>query len=272
MKTESGPLCLRKSSILALISLSAWSQPMRTYLPSTSFIGYFSRNSPWPCSRSAAPLAQCAPRLMGESNTGSCRTHTPFSTTASTAQPTEQWPQTVRLTSTLRALSSLGASAASALRTSVSWVAANPAPTPRPERRRNARRSMVGIARDTPRARPDTSEEDDAALLASVDLRVNSMMAPRAAAQPGLKLGWFRSSAGRAASLDTRPTHRGRAWAWWLLPPWWAPPAAPWLRGQRRQQRRHREADLAAAWWRFRRPVGAALPRLNPSNRHRTTS
>ena len=40
--------------------------------------------------RTAAPLAQCAPRLIGESNTGSWRTQTPFSTTASTAQPTEQ--------------------------------------------------------------------------------------------------------------------------------------------------------------------------------------
>ena len=38
---------------------------MRWYLPSTSFIGYFRRYSPWPCSRTAAPLAQCAPRLIG---------------------------------------------------------------------------------------------------------------------------------------------------------------------------------------------------------------
>jgi hypothetical protein len=72
------------------------SQLMRWYLPFTSFIGYLRRYSPWPCSRTEAPLAQCAPRLMGESNTGSCRTQTPFSTTASTAQPTEQWPHTVR--------------------------------------------------------------------------------------------------------------------------------------------------------------------------------
>ena len=39
-KTESGPLALRSSSSLALISLSAWSQLMRWYLPLTSFIGY----------------------------------------------------------------------------------------------------------------------------------------------------------------------------------------------------------------------------------------
>ena len=54
-----------------------------------------------PCSRTLAPLAQCAPRLIGESNTGSWRTHTPSVTTASIAQPTEQWVQTVRFTSVL---------------------------------------------------------------------------------------------------------------------------------------------------------------------------
>ena len=55
-------------------------------------------------------FAQCAPRLSGESNTGSCRVHTPFSTVASTAQPTEQCVQTVRLTS-VAAAASLAASA-----------------------------------------------------------------------------------------------------------------------------------------------------------------
>jgi hypothetical protein len=53
-----------------------------------------------PCSRIEAPFAQCEPRLIGESNTGSWRTQTPFSTTASIAQPTEQCVQTVRFTST----------------------------------------------------------------------------------------------------------------------------------------------------------------------------
>ena len=38
---------------------------------------------------------------MGESNTGSWRTQTPFSTMASVAQPTEQWVQTVRRTGAL---------------------------------------------------------------------------------------------------------------------------------------------------------------------------
>src|SRR5262245_22888670 len=133
-KMESTPLCLRSSSILALTSLSASSQLMRLYLPSTSFIGYFNRYSPWPFSRTAAPLAQCAPRLIGLSNTGSWRTQTPFSTTASIAQPTEQWPHTVRLTSTLAFGSPLPcflSSAALALRTSSSCDAAMPAPRPR---------------------------------------------------------------------------------------------------------------------------------------------
>ena len=99
-------------------------------------------------------MAQCAPRLIGESNTGSWRTQTPFSTTASTAQPTEQWVQTVRLTSILP-LPTAGAAdaAACAFFTSVSCEAASPTPTPRPERRRNARRSMVGRACDKPRRR-----------------------------------------------------------------------------------------------------------------------
>ena len=59
-----------------------------------------------PCSRIEAPLAQCAPRLIGESNTGSCLVQTPFSTTASIAQPTEQCVQTVRLISMAPAASS----------------------------------------------------------------------------------------------------------------------------------------------------------------------
>src|SRR5690349_10198705 len=164
--TASGPLAFLMSSSFAEISFNASSQLMRWYLPLTSFIGYLSRYSPWPCSRSAAPLAQCAPRLIGESNTGSCRTQTPFSTTASTAQPTEQWPHTVRLTSTLRlpsAAAAAGLSAAWAFCTRLSWEAAMPAPTPRPERRREARRSSVPMARrlkaSMPRVRLETRPE-----------------------------------------------------------------------------------------------------------------
>src|SRR5687768_12884222 len=86
------------------ISSSAWSHDTRFHFPPSSFIGVFRRweSCVMPCSRIEAPLAQCAPRLNGESNTGSWRTHTPFSTTASIAQPTEQCVQTVRRVSTLR--------------------------------------------------------------------------------------------------------------------------------------------------------------------------
>jgi hypothetical protein len=90
---------------------------------------------------------------MGESNTGSWRTQTPFSTIASVAQPTEQWVQTVRLTSILPVPSMDLPSAALAFFTNASWPAARPTPTPRPERRRNARRSMVGRADARPRCR-----------------------------------------------------------------------------------------------------------------------
>src|SRR5215471_18497135 len=97
--TASGPDSLRIASSLSPTSLIAWSQLIFWYLPLTSFIGDFSRYSPWPCSRTEAPVAQWAPRFNGESNTGFCRVHTPFSTVASTAHPTEQCVHTVRLTS-----------------------------------------------------------------------------------------------------------------------------------------------------------------------------
>ena len=174
----SGPLSSRSFSILALISSSAWSHEIRWYLPSTSFIGYLSRNSPCAFSRSAPPLAQCPPRLIGESNTGSWRTQTPFSTTASTAQPTEQWVHTVRRTSSLPPSAAAAVETASALRTRVSWVAAMPAPRPRPDRRRNLRRSIVGTARVKPRARLSTSVRDDDVAPSPADLRVNSMLPP----------------------------------------------------------------------------------------------
>jgi hypothetical protein len=121
----------------------AWSQERRWYLPFTSFIGYFSRCecSVMPCSRTDAPFAQCAPRLSGESNTGSWPTHTPFCTTASMAQPTEQCVHTERLTSILPA----DGSAASALPIMLNgnWLANAPAPAATPERFRKVRRSIV---------------------------------------------------------------------------------------------------------------------------------
>ncbi len=94
-----------------------------------------------PCSRTDAPLAQCAPRLSGESNTGSCRTHTPFCTTASMAQPTEQCVHTERLTSMLPLVSA--AASALPIMLNDNCEANAPAPAATPERFRNVRRSIV---------------------------------------------------------------------------------------------------------------------------------
>src|SRR5258708_27434041 len=90
--TASGPLSLRIARSLSPISLIACSQVMRRYLPATSFIGYLRRCecSVMPCSRTLAPLAQCAAGLIGESNTGPLRTHTPSGDTPSLAQAAEQ--------------------------------------------------------------------------------------------------------------------------------------------------------------------------------------
>src|SRR5882762_10816734 len=115
--------------------------------PLTSFIGYFRRRSPCTSSRTEAPLAQCDPRLSGLSHAGSWPTQTPFWTSAITVQPTEQCVQ-------MFFLISVGAPTISgpacALRTDPSGIRPNaaPAPTVRPYRRRNVRRSR------TPEARP----------------------------------------------------------------------------------------------------------------------
>src|SRR5436190_3445110 len=137
--TASGPDSLLIARSLSPISLIAWSHEMRRYLPSTSFIGYLRRCecSVMPCSRMLAPLAQCAPRLMGDSKTGSWRTHTPSVTTASIEQPTEQCVQTVRLISVLP----VTAAFASPMTLSGSWAANAAAPTATPEPLRNVRRS-----------------------------------------------------------------------------------------------------------------------------------
>src|SRR6186997_637329 len=76
---------------LSPISLTATSQDTRCHFPPVSFIGYLRRRSPETSSRTDAPLAQCEPRLIGESQLGSWPTHTPFETSAMTVQPTEQW-------------------------------------------------------------------------------------------------------------------------------------------------------------------------------------
>src|SRR6201997_2790839 len=131
------------SRILSLISLMACSQEVLVHCPFTSFIGYFSRRSPETSSRTAAPLAQCEPRLIGESQLGSWPIQTPFDTSAVTVQPTEQCVHTL-LRMTASAVSG-PAAAASALRTVVSGIVPRTArpPAPIPERRKKARRSRA---------------------------------------------------------------------------------------------------------------------------------
>src|SRR5258707_7905781 len=72
-KVASGPLSFLIVLSLSVTSVSAWSQEIFFHLPPSSFIGLFRRCESWvmPCSRIEAPFAQCAPRLIGESNTGS---------------------------------------------------------------------------------------------------------------------------------------------------------------------------------------------------------
>src|SRR5688572_10744709 len=143
-KVASGPLSFLMASSFWLTSFNAVSQEIFCHLPPASFIGVFRRceSCVMPCSRMEAPFAQCAPRLIGESNTGSWRIHTPFCTTASIEQPTEQCVQIVRLTSSLPPAASCAASALSTMLKG-SWLATAPAPSATPERCRKVRRSMV---------------------------------------------------------------------------------------------------------------------------------
>src|SRR5579872_4752375 len=169
-KTASGPLSLRIEESLSLISLNAWSQLMRWYLPSTSFFGVLRRCecSVMPCSRIDAPLAQCAPMLRGESNTGSWRTQTPSTTTASMAHPTEQCVQTVRLVTDLPVFASAFASPTK-LSGSCEANAVAPAVSPAPFR--NERRSTVRM----PSA--DAARESGlSAWTSPSDLRVSNMI------------------------------------------------------------------------------------------------
>src|SRR5882724_5026247 len=145
----------------------ATSQDIFCHSPLTSFIGYFRRRSPCTSSRTAAPLAQCEPRLIGESQAGSWPTQTPFCTSAITVQPTEQCVQMFFLIS-VGAPTILGP--ASAFRTEPSGIkpSAAPAPAARPERRRKVRRSR------TPEARP-AATPCKRALLADPSLRFINM-------------------------------------------------------------------------------------------------
>src|SRR4029079_8708220 len=128
------------SRILSPSSLIACSQDTRDHWPLLSFIGYLRRRSPETSSRTEAPLAQCEPRLIGESQLGSWPTQTPFTTSAVTVQPTEQC---VQMFFRMVAPDVTMVPAASALRTPVSGSAPRAASplAVRPDWRRNVRRS-----------------------------------------------------------------------------------------------------------------------------------
>src|SRR6476646_995246 len=119
----------------------ARSHGKRVHWPCTSFIGYLSRRSLCTSSRTEAPLAQCDPRLIGESQLGSWPIHTPLDTSAVTVQPTAQWVQMPLWMVTAAPLA--GGGPASALRTLVSGRAPRAArlPAARPEPCKNVRRS-----------------------------------------------------------------------------------------------------------------------------------
>ena len=154
-RSSPGRSALRSSSILALISFSAWSQLMRSYLPLTSFIGYLQ------AVLAVAVLAQR--RALGAVRAEVDRRveHRLL------AHPDAVLDHRVD-GAAHRAVAADGAldldlacrrrrpparRRPAAFFTSVSCDAAMPTPTPRPERRRKARRSIVGMARETPRAR-----------------------------------------------------------------------------------------------------------------------
>ena len=95
--------------------------------------------------------------LNGESKAGSWRIQTPFCTTASTEQPTEQWVQTVCLVTGAAAAATFASSAwADSITLNGMWRAMPAAPAVRPARSRNERRLMVAEAA---RARPCCSAD-----------------------------------------------------------------------------------------------------------------
>ena len=136
------PSFLRISIILSPISLIAWSQPILFHLPPSSLTGYFSRRSLCANSRTDAPLAQCAPRFNGLSKPGSWPIQTPFWTSAMTEQPTEQCVQTDLTVSILPVAAGVAALAFVTTPPAKVDAAAMP-PAARPDRRRNARRSIA---------------------------------------------------------------------------------------------------------------------------------
>ena len=87
-------------------------------------------------------MAQCAPRLNGLSKPGSWPIQTPFSTSAITVQPTEQWVQTDLTCLTAPAAAWVCALARVTMPPPASDAAATP-PAARPERLRKVRRSST---------------------------------------------------------------------------------------------------------------------------------
>src|SRR5579872_5158838 len=114
---------------------------MRVHCPFAIFIGYLSRRSPLTNSRTEATLAQCEPRLIGESQLGSWPIHTPFDTSAVTVQPTEQWVQLLLRMVTAAPCAGGGPAFAFCTPESGSAPSAARPPAARPERRRKLRRS-----------------------------------------------------------------------------------------------------------------------------------
>src|SRR5437588_2075852 len=134
----------------------ACSQLMQVHWPPTSFTGYRSRRSPCTSSRTAAPLAQCEPRLIGLSQLGSWPIHTSFCTSAVTVQPTAQCVQMLLRIAT--GAPGFGGGPAAALRTPDNGSAPSEAraPAASTERRRKVRRSrpptwLASVAASVPR-------------------------------------------------------------------------------------------------------------------------
>src|SRR5262249_23061999 len=145
----------------------AGAQPVGAPGPLPVLMGYSKRRPPLTGSRTEAPLAQCDPRLIGESQLGSWPIHTPFNTSAVTVHPTEQCVQT--LLRTVAPVVSGPAMAAFASRTlPIDRVPrAARAPPARPDRRRKVRRSRPSPCPDKPAAIDPREAEPCCVLLIS---------------------------------------------------------------------------------------------------------
>src|SRR5579872_2495852 len=168
------------SNSLSPISPMACSQLILVHRPLTIFIGYLRRRSPLTSSRTAAPLAQNEPRLIGLSQAGSWPIQTSLATSAKTVQPTEQCVQ--MLLRVVTAAPAGGGAPAAALRTEPSESAPSVASPPvRPERRRNVRRSRPpsgGASSNKPPLRVRRSLRLINTVLASLWIAVDAVIAP----------------------------------------------------------------------------------------------